>query len=181
MMNAEVKPWHVRKHYIRDAKVGGRWYPQQMERPQRMGIYAVALFAALLAFLAIVKDAGAQTVPGSVTFTWKLPTQTVTGLPLTGADALTEVQAFIGTSPINTSATTPTLVLSPTATTTTYTLTVTNGATIYGRFKACNKTSAGALKCSDMSAQASKVVQVDTTPDVPTDVTITIVIAPAGG
>jgi hypothetical protein len=132
------------------------------------------MMATLLALASIV--APAQTVPGTATISWTLPTVSVEGLPLTGINSLTEVRVFLATAQIaDDSAMAPTLTLGPGATTTTHTMQVANGSTLYARIKACN-----AGGCSAFSSQASKLIQVDTTPGVPTDVTIELQVSPGG-
>lgn len=123
----------------------------------------------------------AQTAQADASFSWVLSTTGCSvgispcdNKPLTGANALTRVEAFFSTSPIPDSPTTTPVVLSAAATTTTTTLSVTNGGSIYGRFRECTAT-----LCSDLSAQAVKPITLDVKPGVPTSVTIQITIKPA--
>ncbi len=132
--------------------------------------------AALLGLLSVASQA--QTVPGKIQLTWTLPTLTTDGLPLTGANALTEMRVYLSTSPIPDNSTMPaTVVLGGAVTTTDYTMTVPNGASIYARVKACNRPSA-ATECSAFSGQVFKVVQASTVPQIPTALGIEIVITP---
>lgn len=133
----------------------------------------------LAALLSMAAVANAQTVPGTIKMSWTLPTTGCTvgvtpcdNKPLTGADALTSVQVFVSTSPIADASTmAPTLTLGPGATTGTATISAVNGATLYGRIKACT-----AAKCGGFSAQVSQTVKLDIQPGVPTNVTIEIQI-----
>lgn len=124
----------------------------------------------------------AQTVPGSLTVRWTLPTMgCLVGVtppscthPLTGDAALQAVHVWISTSPIPDAPTgAPTLTLAAGATTATHALQVANGATLYARVSARNP--AGD---SPLSAQVSKVVAIPVRPGVPTNVTIELTIAP---
>lgn len=127
------------------------------------------LLAALLLMPGI---ALAQTVPGTANISWTLPTQTVTGLPLTGQYAITSIQVFVSTSQIpDTSTMQPTVTLGAGATSTAQTLQVANGGTLYARVKVCN-----ASGCGPFSAQGSKPVVVDTRPAPATSVTIELTI-----
>jgi hypothetical protein len=137
---------------------------------------ALAVVLSLLAF-----TANAQTVPGSATYTWTLPTTGCTvgvtpcdNKPLTGADALTGIEVYISTSPIPDNSTmAPTLTLGPTATTAVYSTTVANGSTLYARFKGKN---ASFGSSPTFSAQVSKLVALPVSPGVPTNITITLQI-----
>lgn len=120
----------------------------------------------------------AQTVTGDLTLEWVLPTLGCTqgastcDAPLTGANALTAVKVYVDTAPIaDTSTAAPKVTLGPTATTTTYTQQVTNGQTLYVRLKATN-----ADGDSVFSEQVSKLIDLPVLPNVPTNVTITLVI-----
>lgn len=117
--------------------------------------------------------ADAQTVPGTAQIKWTLPTTTQDGLPLTGANALTSIQVFLATAPIaDTSTAQPTVTLGAATTATTQAMQVANGATIYVRLKACNSSG-----CSPFSNQATKLIQLNTKPNVPTNVTIELTIS----
>jgi hypothetical protein len=139
---------------------------------------------ALLAASALAPVVHAQTVTGNASYSWELPTTTscagVVGVcvpvPLTGANAITSVEGYISTSPIPDEPTTaPTLVLTANATTATYTGPVPNGSTLYARFRANTATAKGLL-----SAEVSKVIQVDTGPPGQiTNVTVTFTITAA--
>lgn len=124
-----------------------------------------------LALLAIFLPALASAA--TATINWSAPATATDGSPLTGAQAITSYQVWVSTVtiPANTTAT-PTATITGTATTTTQSITVLPGGTIFARVKACN--SAG---CSDFSAEASKALPV-TTPNPPTNVTVTLVIGP---
>ena len=144
-----------------------------MRTPQSL-LFLVVLFLLPLPSIA-------QTVPGSATYTWVLPTTgcsvgatTCDNKPLTGNDALTAIEAYISTSPIGDSSNmAPTLTLGASATTATYTTTIANGSTLYARFKAVNSTGRGGF-----SAQVSKLITLPVLPGIPTNVTVTIQITP---
>lgn len=122
---------------------------------------------ALLAFAAHV-----QAATGTAEISWRLPTTSIDGVPLTGANALTAVEVYVATSPIADSATlAPVITLGPGVTTTNYTTAVTNGQTLYVRLKAVS----GSQK-SVFSNQATKLITLSTVPGVPTNVTITLTI-----
>lgn len=124
----------------------------------------LALIALLLPTLGLAATA---------TINWSAPSTATDGTALSGAQALTSYQVWLSTSSIPATTTAPaTATITGTATTTTQTLTASPGQTIYARVKACN-----AAGCSDFSAEASKVLPV-TTPNPPTNVTVTISIAP---
>src|SRR5512134_52238 len=89
--------------------------------------------------------ASAQTVPGSLTLRWTLPTTgcivgaspAVCGQALTGPHALQAVHVWISTSPIpDAPSGAPTLTLAAGATTATHTMQVVNGQTLYSRVSA---------------------------------------------
>jgi hypothetical protein len=122
----------------------------------------------------------AQSVPGSLALTWKLPTAGCLagvsppqcGQPLTGSAALQAVHVWISTSPIPDKPTgAPTLTLAAGATTATQTMQVTNGQTLYARVSARN-----ASGDSPLSNQVSRVIAIDVLPGVPTEVTIELTI-----
>lgn len=140
-------------------------------------------FAAKFVAVCLCLCAGAamaQTVPGSLSLRWVLPTTgclvgvtpAVCDRPLTGDAALQAVHVWISTSPIpDTPTGAPTLTLAAGATTATHTMQVANGATLYARVSARN-----AAGDSPLSAQVSKVVTVQVRPGVPTSVTIELTI-----
>jgi hypothetical protein len=132
-----------------------------MKIARLLSLALAALFLPLLAHAA------------TATINWSAPTTASDGTSLTGAQAITSYQVWVSTAtiPANT-AMPPTATITGTATTTTQSITANPGATIYARVKACN--SAG---CSDFSVEATKVLPV-TTPNPPTNVTITLVIGP---
>lgn len=132
----------------------------------------LAVVSALLMLGMLCAPLYAQTVPGTVNVNWTNPTTTVNGLPLTGANALTEIRVFVSTAPIADNATTPTVTVT-TGTTANHTLSVTNGQTIYARIQACNKPG-GVLNCGDLSPQVSKAVTLSTKPGVPSSVSLDI-------
>lgn len=129
------------------------------------------LLAGVLALAGAV--ASAQTVERTLSLSWQLPTHSVDGLPLTGSAELTEVRVYLSTSPID-SPRPATITLGPGETSVEHTMAVTNGQTIYARVRACNRSSDSVLQCSDYSEQASKHIVLDTTPGMPTEVTIVI-------
>lgn len=125
--------------------------------------------------------ASAQTVPGSLTLRWTLPTTgcitsvtpPVCNQALTGVHAIQSVQVWISTSAIpDAPSTTPTLTLAAGATTASHTMQVTNGQTLYARV-AARGSEAGVL-----SAQLTKLISLPVAPGAPTNVTIELVIAP---
>lgn len=122
------------------------------------------LIAALLALLPLLGLA--QTVPGSATLTWTLPT-------VSPANALTGVEVHWSTAPIlDTDLTRVAQVTLPgTAVTTAQTIPVTNGQTLYFRLRAVNATGK-----SGYSNQASKLIDVPQAPGVPTSLTVTLII-----
>lgn len=145
-------------------------------RSQKLAILALI---AILAATLLVSLASAQTVPGTARISWTLPTQgCVVGVtppacaPLTGENALTAINVYIDTQPIPADyAGAPTLTLPGDATQTTHTMQVPNGSTLYVRVRAINPAGASAF-----SNQASKLIQVDLAPGVPTDVVIELEI-----
>jgi hypothetical protein len=132
--------------------------------------------------LAVSSLAIAQTVPGSLSLGWTLPTTGCTvgvspcdNTPLTGARALTGVQVWISTAPIpDNFAGAPTLTLSGASTTASHTINVPNGTRLYARLKAVN-----AQGTSPFSTQVDKVIDAPVAPGVPTQVTINIEIGSA--
>ena len=130
-----------------------------------IGLGILLLIAATLAL--------AQTSQRQMTLTWVLPTTAIDGSALTGAQALTKIQVFVATATIPDNSTmTPTAELGPGVTSSVQTVTIAPGGTAFVRLKACN-----APGCSDFSAQASKVFP-PSVPNVPTTVTITVIITP---
>lgn len=129
---------------------------------------------------AVVAAVSAQTVPGSLTLRWTLPTTGCTpgitpcdNRPLTGTAALQAVHVWISTSPIPDAPTgAPTLTLAAGAATATHTMQVTNGQTLYARVSARNPAGDSAL-----SNQVTRVVSLPVIPGVPTSVTIELTIA----
>jgi hypothetical protein len=144
-------------------------------------MYLHRLIVAAALCLLLTGVAMAQTVPGSLTLRWTLPTTGCSigvtpcdNKPLTGSAALEAVHVWISTSPIpDAPAGAPTLTLAAGVTTATHTMQVANGATLYARVSARN--SAGD---SPLSAQVTKVVAVPVRPGVPTNVTIELTITP---
>jgi hypothetical protein len=125
--------------------------------------------------------ASAQTVPGSLTLRWTLPSTgcivgaspAVCGQALTGAHALQAVHVWISTSQIaDPPSGAPTLTLAAGATTATHTMQVTNGQTLYARVSA--RASADGV----LSNQVTKLISLPVAPGAPTNVTIELVIAP---
>lgn len=137
------------------------------------------LFGVILLALGSSAEA-ANVVTGKADFSWTLPTTSQPGnVPLTGALALTQIKAFIRTTPIlDTDTMAATAVLPGTATSFSYTAVVPNGSTIYGRFQACVDPAVGT--CSAYSNQASKAVLV-LVPDVPTNVSVTVTVTVTTG
>lgn len=128
--------------------------------------------ALLLLALLCVLPVFAHAAP-SATIAWTAPTTAVDGSALTGAQALTNYQVWVSSSPIlDTSTAPPTVTLSNTVTTTTQTVSVPAGGTVYARVKACI-----VQLCSAFSAQASMAVPLSA-PGIPTSVTVTITVAP---
>lgn len=136
------------------------------------------IVAVALCLIAI--GVSAQTVPGSLTLRWTLPTtgclQGVTppvcNQPLTGSAALEAVHIWISTSPIpDAPAGAPTLTLAAGATTATHTMQVTNGQTLYARASVRNPSNS-----SPLSNQVTKVISIPVVPGAPTSVTIELII-----
>jgi hypothetical protein len=141
----------------------------------------VATIGVAIALCLLVGVAIAQTVPGSLTVRWDLPTTgclvgvdpPVCGQPLTGTAALQAVHVWVSTSPIPDAPTgAPTLTLAANATTASHTMQVANGATLYARVSARNPSGNGPL-----SAQMTKVVSIPVRPGIPTNVTVELVIS----
>lgn len=124
-----------------------------------------------VAVVALAAMAAAAQVAGrSVTIGWDLPTVSTDGSPLTGTQAITKMQVFLNTVPIQDNASMlPTVELTGTPLVTQQTFVVPAGGTLYARVKACNVTG-----CSAFSAQVTKTF-LATVPGIPTNVTITIV------
>lgn len=133
-------------------------------------LFAYLTIVGLLAFLATVQTAQAQTVTAEANVTWTLPTTDTLGDPLTGANALTKVQLYVSTSPITDETTLPPIELPPGATTYTYEQSVPNGSTLYFRVRACN---AMCSALSEDTPQSRKQIRVSV-PNVPTGVTVTV-------
>lgn len=131
------------------------------------------LFSILFSSLAL-----GQTVPATLTLNWTAPTVTDTGLPLTGSLAITQYQLVISTSAIDPNfAGTPTVVVTAPTLTSVQAMNVANGDTLHVRIRACNKPAA-ALDCSKWTSEGTKLVQVSTTPEVPTNIVIDLKIGP---
>ena len=137
-----------------------------------------AMVAAALCLL-FASTTIAQTVPGSLTLRWTLPTTgclvavdpPVCNQPLTGPNAIQAVHVWISTSPIPDRPTAPpTLTLSASATTAAHTMQVANGQTLYARVAA--RGSADGV----LSAQQTKLISLPVSPGAPTSVTIELVI-----
>jgi len=128
------------------------------------------LFALVALLVALVPGVASA---GTVRVSWVNPTTTTAGGPLTGADALTKFQFYIGTTPLTTLPATPTTeVLAVSPLQTTYTFTAASGDTVYVRMTACN-----AAGCSAASNQASATVPFPAAaPGTPQTVTITVTI-----
>lgn len=135
-----------------------------------------ALLLALSIMACAPVSAQAADVTAKADFTWTIQAVgSLTGqppytLPLTGADALTKIQAWVSANPIPDAPTTPPVDLAPTATSYTYTTTVPNGSTLYGRFRQCT-----AKMCGILSPVVSKAVSV-VVPGVPTGVAVTVTV-----
>jgi hypothetical protein len=145
-----------------------------MRNPVAAAVVAVAL---CLLFTGL---AMAQTVPGSLTLRWTLPTTgclqganpPICGIPLTDDNALQAVHVWIDTAPIpDQPEGAPTLTLTAGATTTTHTMQVDNGQTLYARISVRN-----ASGNSGLSNQISELIALNVVPGVPTDLTIELVI-----
>lgn len=125
----------------------------------------------LLALIALLVPA--LTSAATATINWSAPTTATDGTALTGQQAITSYQVWVSTLSIPSTTTgNPTATITGSATTTTQTIAANPGATIYARVKACN-----AAGCSDFSAEASKVLPI-TTPNPPTNITVTIQVGP---
>jgi hypothetical protein len=146
----------------------------------RTALAAIQLAAWVLLGLLVAGVSHAQTVPGSLTMDWTLPTTgcvvgttpEVCNVPLTGTAALTAVHVWISTSPIPDVPTTePTLILGAGETTARHTMQVINGQTLYVRLTARNVSHE-----SFLTAQGSKLIALDIRPDVPTNLTLELTI-----
>lgn len=127
---------------------------------------------ALVAFL-FVATAFAQTPPQrSVTLNWSLPITATDGSALTGVQALTKIQLFLGTATIPTTATPTVELASGTVITTTQSFNVPIGGSLFARVKACN-----AVGCSDFSTELKKDFP-GNVPMPPTNFTVTINLGP---
>src|SRR5690606_32591165 len=133
-------------------------------------LFAYLAIVGLLAFLAMVQTANAQTVTAEADVSWTLPTTDTLGGPLTGSNALTKVQLYVSTSPIADDTTMTPIELAPGATTYTYEQAVPNGSTLYFRLRACNQTCSG---LSEDTPESRKEIRVSV-PNVPTGVTVTL-------
>lgn len=142
----------------------------------------LSLAAAAVVALAAVSPAHAVSAPLTVTYT--LPTTACTiindvqvnpcdNVPLTGANALTAVELMISTSPIAGTYDGP-VTLSVTAASgqVNTSFTANSGDTIYVRVRARNQ-----YRASAWSNEATKLVEVETVPGIPTNVTITLNIS----
>lgn len=139
----------------------------------------VSLIAGALVALAATVPAHAVSVPMTISYT--LPTVACTvingvqvnpcdNVPLTGANALTAVEMYVSTSPIPADyAGSVTLSVPASSTSVNTNFTANNGDTIYVRVRAVNQ-----YGPSPWSSQATKSVNVTSTPGVPTNVTITL-------
>jgi len=133
-----------------------------------LGLLVVSVLAA-----PVVALAQSVNVPATLRISWILPTATDTGLPLTGALALTGVEVYIATAPIADDTTAPpTVVLGGASTATVQTLTVPNGSTIYVRVRAVRN-----AERSPLSAQATAPVNISTKPNAPTSVEVQLTIS----
>ncbi len=155
-----------------------------LEARQRTGKRCLIILAAMLVVMLVSAWLGvvqAQTVPGSMTLRWTLPTTGCTigvtpcdSRPLTGTAALQAVHVWISTSPIPDSPSgAPTLTLSATATTATHTLQVTAGQTLYARVSVRNPSGD-----SPLSNQVTRLITLPVLPNMPTNVTIELTITP---
>ena len=133
-------------------------------------LFAYLTIVGLLAFLATVQTAQAQTVTAEANVSWTLPTTDTLGQPLTGDRALTKVQLYVSTSPITDDTTVTPIDLPPGATTYVYEQAVPNGSTLYFRVRACNQICSA---LSEDTPQSRKQIRVSV-PNVPTGVTVTL-------
>lgn len=133
-------------------------------------LFAYLTIVGLLAFLATVQTAQAQTVTAEANVTWTLPTTDTLGAPLTGENALQRVELYVSTSPIADDTTITPIELPPGATTYVYEQAVPNGSTLYFRLRACNQICSA---LSEDTPQSRKQIRVSV-PNVPTGVTVTL-------
>lgn len=139
-----------------------------MKTTNRYFAVIYSLFA--LMFLLACASAFAAGFPKAVTITWKLPITNTDGTAIDSSSPLTKVQVFLANASIpDNSTAAPTVELGPAVVTTNQTFTVFAGGKLFVRVKACNANS-----CSDFSAQSSVDIP-NSTPGVPTEVTITLV------
>jgi hypothetical protein len=142
----------------------------------RCFVMAVGLLAlAVAASVTSAQAATATTVQASANVTWTPPTTDSNGVALSAAEAITSYAVYANTSPLTAVPTT-----APLATVTAPSTSVSGsapapvGATLYVYVVACN-----AIGCGGLSVAGTKVVsQVNAPPGVPTNVTITLTIAP---
>lgn len=162
---------HIELH---EADIGAALSGVSVRNPVAKIGSAVALY---LLFSAV---AIAQTVPGSLTLRWTLPTTgclvgadpPVCNVPLTGGEAIQAVHVWISTSPIPDRPTAaPTLTLAAGATTASHTMQVTNGQTLYARVAARGSAD------GKLSAQVTRLIAIPVAPGVPTNVTVELVIS----
>ncbi len=165
----------VQHHQLIRSTTGGT-------RPSNPGdrMYFHRTIVAVALCLIVAGVASAQSVSGSLSLGWVLPTTgclvgtspPVCNQPLTGTAALEAVHVWISTSPISDApAGAPTLTLSAGATTATHTMQVTNGQTLYARVSVRNPSNSSAL-----SNQVTRVVSIPVAPGIPTSVTINLTI-----
>lgn len=131
-------------------------------------------FAIAFLLLASTFAVQAQSVPASLKVDWVAPTTTTPpeSLPLTGSLALTEYQMVVSSDPIAANFSgIPTYVIAAPSLTMTQPLTVANHSTLHVRMRACHKPT-GALECSAWTDEATKPVEVATTPNPPTSIVI---------
>lgn len=142
----------------------------------------LSLAAAAVVALAAVSTAHAISAPLNISYT--VPTTGCTvindvqvtpcdNVPLTGANALTAVELIISTSPIpgNYSGA-PTLSVTAASGQVSTNFNANSGDTIYVRVRARNQ-----YRASAWSNEATKLVEVETVPGIPTNVTITLNIS----
>jgi hypothetical protein len=139
--------------------------------------------SALLAVACVVGlaagNAFAQTASDEIKIDWTLPTFGCTRgispcdrIPLTGDNAITQVNVYVSTSPIPDQPNTDSaIILGPGVTTAKHTVSVRNGDTIYVRLSVTNSDGT-----SPLSNVVTRPVDLPVIPGVPTNVTITLTI-----
>lgn len=124
----------------------------------------------LIAAIALASLSQAAAAAETLSLSWTNPTTSIDGVPLTGANALTAIEVYCATAPIDDNATLVPLATLGVIEATQATMSANRGDTVYCRLKAVRGTEKSAF-----STQASKLIPLSTVPGVPTSLQITIV------